>query len=217
MSAELEERSLSEKVIRDIFCGVFASGTWLKQIELEGRYKVSRTTVRRALDELTARRYVEHVPNRGYRVTQGSWDRRSELREIRRVLEVHAAKGILANAPEDAAAQLRVLAQKFEDSLENGSLQDQIAANGEFHEYLYGLSPNRTLFEELMEMRRRAVAMVTAPWSSLREMRSASRDHFAIVDALESRDLARFEAAIDGHIRPGPDDTPDRGAAPTAS
>lgn len=200
MSSNIDERTLSEKVIQDIFYGEFAAGTWLKQIELESRYRVSRATIRRALDELVARHYVEHVPNRGYRVIPHSQDRRAELREIRMVLEVHAAKKILQNAPDDAHDQLRLLAQLFEDAIQDGTVVDQIAANGDFHEYFYSLSPNRTLFEELMEMRRRAVVMVSSPWSSLREMRKASDEHFEIVDALERRDLASMRDAIKRHI-----------------
>ena len=43
-------------------------GTWLKQIDLETRYKCTRIDLRRALDQLVAKRLVEHVPNRGYHV-----------------------------------------------------------------------------------------------------------------------------------------------------
>ena len=200
MSANLDEPTLSEKMLHDMFCGALAGGTWLKQIELEDRYRVSRTMVRRALDELTARRYVEHIPNRGYRVALQSQDRRAELREIRLVLEVHAAAGIVENAPSGAHKQLRRLARRFDKALETGTLTDQVRANADFHEYLYSLSPNRTLFEELMEMRRRAAALVPTPWSSVREMRRASDQHFEMVDALKKRDVDAMGKAIARHI-----------------
>ena len=60
---------------QDILAGVLLPGTWLKQIDLERRYKCTRPEVRRALDRLAQKRLVEHVPNRGFRVS--SFDRGS--------------------------------------------------------------------------------------------------------------------------------------------
>lgn len=115
-------------------------------------------------------------------------------------MEVHAAAGVLEGAGPDDIAELRKLAQQFEDAIQRGGPPDQIAANDAFHQRFYAIGPNRTLYEQLIEFRRRAVAMVVTPWRSVHQMESASREHFAMVDALEKRDLESLRDLIRQHI-----------------
>ncbi|MGR9249105.1 GntR family transcriptional regulator [Rhizobium leguminosarum] len=57
---------MTDDVRQDILPGVLLPGTWLKQIDLERRYKCTRPEVRRALDRLAQKRLVKHVQNRDY-------------------------------------------------------------------------------------------------------------------------------------------------------
>jgi DNA-binding GntR family transcriptional regulator len=191
---------LRERLIQDIFAGVLPAGSWLKQAELEERYGVTRALVRRALDDLTARNYVQHEPNRGYRIAQSSDDHRKELREVRLILELHAAASVVERVTQPHIERLRELAEDFAQAIRHGAPREQIAANSAFHEQFYATEENQTLYNILVEMRRRAVALVVTPWHSVEQMERASQDHFDMVDALEARDLAELRRLIERHI-----------------
>eukprot|EP01031_Cornospumella_fuschlensis_P014413 gene14413-17604_t len=77
------DRDVTDLVLEDILTGVLPAGTWLKQIDLEKRYDCTRPEVRRALDRLSQKRLVEHVPNRGYHVYQPDGRRAQEVSDIR--------------------------------------------------------------------------------------------------------------------------------------
>ncbi|MBN8933883.1 MAG: GntR family transcriptional regulator, partial [Rhizobium pusense] len=55
---------VTDLILHDIQTGILAPGAWLKQIDLEQRYRCGRPEIRRALDRLAQKRIVEHVPNR---------------------------------------------------------------------------------------------------------------------------------------------------------
>ncbi|CAJ0999516.1 hypothetical protein SODG_001412 [Sodalis praecaptivus] len=67
-SSAIMTDKVTELILHDIQTGLLAPGAWLKQIDLEQRYRCGRPEVRRALDRLAQKRLVAHVPNRGYHV-----------------------------------------------------------------------------------------------------------------------------------------------------
>lgn len=193
---------LRERLIQDIIAGALPAGSWLKHTDVEERYSVSRALVRRALDDLNARNYIQHEPNRGYRVAMSSEQQREELREVRLVLEMYAAKGVMERTTPADIQQLRGLAETFSQAVRGGTPVDQIDANSAFHERFYSIGPNKTLYNLLVEMRRRVVLRAIAPWQSVGQMEQASKDHFDMVDTLERKDLPRLRQLIDSHINP---------------
>src|ERR1700754_1167390 len=134
---------LVNRVAVDIQSGVFGPGTWLKQIDLEARYKCTRINLRRALDQLLVKRLVQHVPNRGYHVYAADPRRHAELQDVRVTLELRAAELIMASiTPQDVAA-LQALAQRFDDLLLEGTVFEQYDANIAFHKRLLENCTNR--------------------------------------------------------------------------
>ncbi|MDX0177970.1 GntR family transcriptional regulator [Sinorhizobium meliloti] len=88
-------RDLAHQIERDINVGRVSPGSWLKQIDLERTYGVSRLSVRQALERLAERGHVELFPNRGYRVKEFDLQRFNNIINIRAVLEVAAAEMVV--------------------------------------------------------------------------------------------------------------------------
>ncbi|MDE1994059.1 MAG: GntR family transcriptional regulator, partial [Rhizobiaceae bacterium] len=86
---------VAEIIARDIRSGALSMGTWLKQVDVERRYRASRADVRRALEILLQRRLVEQIPERGFYVPAPDERRQQELREIRVTLETSMADSIV--------------------------------------------------------------------------------------------------------------------------
>ena len=60
--AATAQPGLVDRIAHDIQAGVFGPGAWLKQIDLQERYDAKRLDVRRALDQLAAKRLIAHIP-----------------------------------------------------------------------------------------------------------------------------------------------------------
>ena len=95
--AAATQPGLVDRIAHDIQSGVYGAGAWLKQIDLQERYDCTRLEVRRALDQLTAKRLIAHIPNRGYHVYAMDPDVHGQIRDIRILLETGAAADLMPN------------------------------------------------------------------------------------------------------------------------
>lgn len=192
---------LVNRIALDIQSGAFGPGTWLKQVDLEARYECTRIDLRRALDRLVANRLVEHVHNRGYHVYEADSRVHAELQDIRIVLELRAAELIEAAVTPADVRDLRRLAKRFDDLLLDGTVFEQYDANIAFHRRLLAMCSNRELVEMIMEIRRRGPSAPIFQWKTRARMERSSREHFAMVDALEARQPARLQKLLREHIQ----------------
>lgn len=193
--------ALVNRIAVDIQSGVFGPGTWLKQVDLEARYGCTRIDLRRALDRLVANRLVEHVHNRGYHVYEADSRVYAELHDIRLTLELRAAELIQEQVTAADVRELRRLAKRFDDLLAGGTVFEQYDANMAFHQRLLAVCSNRELAGLIMEIRRRGPSAPIFQWKTHARMQQSSREHLAMVDALEAGQLARLQKLIRAHIQ----------------
>lgn len=194
-------RSVVDGIAGDIQAGRFAPGTWLKQVDLQHRYRCSRGDVRKALDELVARRLVQHLPNRGHHVFELAQERMTHLVQLRAILEGAVADLIFDRADAAALDGLDRLATRFEAEVRTGTPLDQHAANIEFHMALLALCPNPELVLAANEARKRLPSALLHQWRTAGWIRQSVRDHAAMVAALRARDQAALRRAMVGHLR----------------
>ncbi|ANN65397.1 GntR family transcriptional regulator [Bordetella bronchialis] len=199
-AASTAPASLADQLARDIQSGVFGAGAWLKQIDLQERYGAKRLDVRRALDHLTQKRVIEHVPNRGYHVHAIDERRQNHIRDIRAMLEVGAAADLMPQVTDAKVAQLRAMAERFEQLVLTGTLLQQYEVNLQFHETLYDMCVNRELVALIQDMRSRAVAAPATQWMTRARIEKSVREHFDIVAALQARDVKRLQKIIREHV-----------------
>ena len=193
--------ALVNRIAIDIQSGVYAPGTWLKQIDLEARYACTRMDLRRALDQLAAKRLVEHVHNRGYHVYEADSRVYAELHDIRVVLELRAAELVCQRATPADVRELRRLAKRFDALLPSGTVFEQYDANIAFHVRWLEICGNRELHELVMEIRRRGPSAPIFQWKSRARMEQSSREHLAMVDAIEEHQPARLLKLVREHIQ----------------
>lgn len=192
--------SVADSLRADIRDGAFRAGEWLRQVDLESRYDVSRFEVRSALAKLQATKVVEHVANRGYRVASQSVNERNELTDTRLLLEVPAARMVAVRAQPADIERLDGIARAFDNALQNSSNTDIRALNAAFHREFFELCGNPTLAALINELRERVLPGDWTQWTNSARARLSSLDHLDIVEALTQRDLPSLEVAIARHL-----------------
>jgi DNA-binding GntR family transcriptional regulator len=195
-----DARDVTDLVLQDILAGVLLPGTWLKQIDLERRYKCTRPEVRRALDRLAQKRLVEHVPNSGYHVYEPDGRRAREVSEIRIVLETAAATAIVENATPAEILRLRQLAEHFDNMALNGTTLELYEANLAFHRHLLILGGNLELVELVTEIRQRTSSAPVSQWRTRARVEQSGREHHMMIDAIEASDSDRLKGLVRQHI-----------------
>ncbi len=191
---------LVDRIAHDIQAGVYGPGAWLKQIDLQERYEAKRLDVRRALDQLAAKRLIAHIPNRGYHVYAMDPDLHLQIRDIRILLETGAAADLMPNVTAGKVKALRTLAERFAKLLQDGTLLEQYEVNLAFHAGMYDLCRNRELVALIHETRARGPAAPAKEWVTRSRIEISAREHFDMVDALEARDVKRLQKIIAQHV-----------------
>ena len=199
-----KKRALANEIADAIELGEFRNGEWLRQIDLEEKFKASRFDVRTALDELVVRKAIQHVPNRGYRVPILDPEMLAAIREVRVIVECSTAPGIVAHVDAAALSDLKALARKFTLAIAEGTPADQSRTNREFHRLLYALCGNSVMEETIWALRERSRASHVTIWPSHAAIEQADRDHYDMLGAIEARDAERLAKLIEVHITRNP-------------
>jgi DNA-binding GntR family transcriptional regulator len=194
------KRQLATEIAAAIRDGAFRPGEWLRQIDLEEKFNAKRFDVRAALTELTLRKTLVHVANRGYRVAVPDIKETHEILAIRILLEVEAAVLALTNIGANELREIRAHAEAFEKAIAEGRVVEQSRTNAAFHDAIYRHAPNHKLAELVIEMRDRSLPWPIMRWPSYGSLLRSAADHRVIVAALESRDGKALAEAVRRHI-----------------
>lgn len=198
------DQDVTQLILQDILAGAYPPGTWLKQIDLEMRYGRGRNEIRRALDRLTQKRVVEHVPNKGYNVFITGEKQWQDIANIRIMLETGIVDKVIAQAVEADLKRLRKLADVFQSLVFSGTLLQLYEANLKFHYAFVDLANNRELHTVIAELRQRTSSAPVAQWKTRERVEQSAKEHHQMVDALAAKDKTLLCALIEQHIRQRP-------------
>jgi DNA-binding GntR family transcriptional regulator len=168
-----------------------------RQLALD--FGISRTPVREAIAQLERDGFVRTVPRRGIYVVRKTKREVIELITAWAALESMAARLTTERASDAEIASLRKMFATFEDGALRAHLDEYSEANIEFHQAIIRMSGNgvlislaENLFTHMRMIRRKTIAEKDRVEKSI-------RDHMNIIEALESRDMARAEDLVRRH------------------
>ncbi|MFT4054744.1 MAG: GntR family transcriptional regulator [Novosphingobium sp.] len=196
-------RSPSTLILRmeeDLLSGHFRPGEWLKQADIEERYEANRFDVRMALKDLSARRMLEHLPNRGYRVSSLSDKERSDLLDTRAILERAAMALAARNVTSQDLADLREILDSFAANMLSGDLVYLRQLNAVFHDRLYAICGNAVLEEQIQALRHRAQNGFRGGWRTVESIGRSHDDHVQMFNLLEAGDGEGLVRLVDRHL-----------------
>ena len=180
--------SLRQALEDDIVEGRLRPGTKLDELSLAERFKVSRTPIREALQQLGAVGLVEIRPRRSAIVSAPSI--RNVIEMFETMAEIEAVCGRLAarrHSPEDLVAIRRANAA-CAAAAEAGDQNAYYEENVEFHSAIYRASHNGFLADQAVLLHRRLAPLRRLQLRSRNRMAFSLAEHNLIVEALEAGD-----------------------------
>ncbi len=174
--------------------------TWLDERQLAEKLGVSRTPIREAIAMLEQQGFVKSVPRRGLIVLRKTKREVIEMIQAWAALEAMAARLIVQRADDAAIGELRALFNSFHDTHRPADhLTEYSTANIRFHQTIIELTGSSVLREmtENILLHVRGIRQLTIG----RDDRASQsiKDHLAIIDALEKRDIERAEKLCRDH------------------
>ena len=163
-------------------------GTKLSEQKIADIFKVSRTLVRQALNQLTRDRLVVLEPARGAFVATPSVDEARQVFEVRQILEAALTQRLCTVITDAQVAQLRRHLQDEQSAVSNTDVSGRTRLLADFHVVLAQMLGNNVLAQLLTELLTRS-SLIALMYQSSHSAEASLAEHVAIVNAFEQRDV----------------------------
>ena len=183
-----------------IFDGTLTDGERLDEVQLAGRFGVSRTPVREALQRLTQSGLVHQIPRRGTFVRQPSPVELLEYFEVMAELEAAAARFAASRMSDAALEALHAANARCNEAVMAKDADSYYRENERFHEIIYRQSGNGFLEQECLNLHRRLQPFRRIQLRLRGRLDQSMAEHHAIVAALEAGDGLRAADVIRDHV-----------------
>ncbi|MGE5156363.1 MAG: GntR family transcriptional regulator [Betaproteobacteria bacterium] len=189
-------------VLREaILDGTLTPGSWLREAEIAGEMKVSRTPVRDAFRILAAEGLVNINANQGALVAPMTSDDILELYAIREVLEGLAARLAARRSPRECLEAFGRLVPEMRRAAAAGEIQTLSKLNFDFHVVVREAAGNRYLARSLAQVQNAARRFPDPTLGLPGRVDESIEEHVALADAISQGDAATAERLAVEHMR----------------
>jgi DNA-binding GntR family transcriptional regulator len=195
--------STTERIVDSITSAIIERrlmpGTKLSEQKIADIFKVSRTLVRQALNQLSRDRLVTLEPARGAFVAMPSVEESRQVFEVRSMIEAALVRQLAANITDRQVAELRAHLRDEAAAVARTDVPGRTRLLADFHVVLARLLGNEVLAELLSDLLSRS-SLISLMYQSSHSAAHSQEDHVQIVDALERRDARAAARLMEHHI-----------------
>ena len=174
-------------------------GIKLAEQGLADIFKVSRTLVRQALNQLSRDHLVRLEPARGAFVAQPGVDEARQVFEVRRMLETALVKQLCSSIGDAQIAELRRHLQAELDAVRRTDVPGRTRLLADFHAVLARMAGNEVLAHMLADLLSRS-SLIALMYQSSHSAEHSQDEHVALVDAIERRDSRAAVRLMEQHL-----------------
>ena len=174
-------------------------GTKLTEQKIADIFKVSRTIVRQALNQLSRDHLVTLEPARGAFVSMPSVQEARQVFEVRAMIETAMVRQLCASITDAQIAQLRAHLQAEQAAVKRTDVSGRTRLLADFHVLLARMLGNEVLAQWLADLLSRS-SLISLMYQSSHSAGHSQQEHVRIVDALEKRDARVVVRLMEHHI-----------------
>ena len=174
-------------------------GTKLAEQQIADIFKVSRTLVRQALNQLSRDHLVTLEPARGAFVAQPSQQEARQVFEVRKMIEAAMVRQLCAAVSDAQVAELRRHLLAEADAVARTDVTGRTRLLADFHVVLARLLGNEVLAQLLADLLSRC-SLIALMYQSSHSAEHSQDEHVAIVDAIERRDARAAAKLMENHL-----------------
>ncbi|MBX3608138.1 MAG: GntR family transcriptional regulator [Piscinibacter sp.] len=197
------EASSTERIVASITAAIverrLMPGTKLAEQKIADIFKVSRTLVRQALNQLSRDKLVTLEPARGARVAEPSVEEARQVFEVRQMIESALIRRAAAELTREQIAELRAHLRDEQAAVQRTDVSGRTRLLADFHVVLAHMLGNEVLAELLNDLVTRS-SLIALMYQSSHSAEHSWAEHVAIVDALEKRDARSAAKLMEDHL-----------------
>jgi DNA-binding GntR family transcriptional regulator len=203
-AAEAAPAGATERIVDSITTAIverrLMPGTKLAEQKIADIFKVSRTIVRQALNQLSRDHLVTLAPARGAFVAMPGIEEARQVFEVRSMLEASLVRQLCAVVTDAQIATLRAHLAREREAVVRTDVPGRTRLLADFHVVLARLLGNEVLARLLADLLNRS-SLIALMYQSAHSAEHSQDEHVAIVDALEKRDARAAVRLMEQHLR----------------
>ena len=188
-----------ESITEAIVARRLMPGTKLAEQKIADIFKVSRTLVRQALNQLSRDRLVTLEAARGAFVAMPSVDEAHQVFELRQMIEAAMVKRLCSVVTDAQVAELRAHLAAEQAAISRTDVPGRTRLLADFHIVLARMLGNQVLAQLLGDLLSRS-SLISLMYQSTHSAEASLAEHVAIVDALERRDSRAAVRLTEDHL-----------------
>ena len=174
-------------------------GTKLTEQKIADIFKVSRTIVRQALNQLSREHLVTLEPARGAAVAMPSIEEARQVFEVRAMIEAGMVRQLCTRITDAQIGQLRSHLRDEQEAIKRTDVSGRTRLLADFHVLLARMLGNEVLAQWLTDLLSRS-SLISLMYQSSHSAEHSQDEHVHIVDALEKRDARAAVRLMEQHI-----------------
>lgn len=203
--ARLDNRMLSDQVaaflIREITFGSLRQGQRINEAELARHLGISRNPIREAVRRLEERGMLVSAPRRGTFVRSFTKKDIDDIFSFRLLVENFALEQGLPRMTDAALAEITGHAEAMDTAAVTGDEPALVEHDLAFHQCICNLSDNHQTRHAFQNIQAELQMLITMAEQRFETLEEAAADHWPVVAAIATRDLAQASAALRDHIK----------------
>lgn len=185
---------------RALISGNLQPGAIYKEKDLAGMLNISRTPVREALLELSAKGLVSFLPRKGIQITKFELRDLNEAFELRKALEIRVVEKVARGITED---QISGLYSELDKQRRSADIKDSVSflqCDRTFHSRLSEFTDNRRLVSSLEGIRDLIELMGAHALSARGRTEEVISEHENVVAALSEKVPEKARSVMEFHL-----------------
>jgi DNA-binding GntR family transcriptional regulator len=178
----------------------FEPGEPLSEARISEAFKISRTPVREALQQLAQEGLVQIQPNRTVTVAALSLQEVMNVLHLRSLLEPEVVRLVAESRRPAAVDTLEECIATMEDAAVSGDRAGWAKADTVLHETLAKACPNELLGRLALQMRNRMQLLATDSQTTPARLIACTAEHKAVIEAIAEGDPQRAQETAREHI-----------------
>ena len=174
-------------------------GTKLTEAKLCEIFKVSRTLVRQALNQLSRDHLVTLLPERGAFVAEPSIEEAQQVFDVRSMLETMIVRDLSKNITAAQIKELKAHLSAERKALRSNNVAERTRLLGDFHMVLANMQSNEVLRQILSDLLLRS-SLIALMYQSSQSAEESHAEHAQLVKALEARDTPAVTRQMKQHL-----------------
>ncbi len=202
-AAKTSPANATERIVESITAAIverrLMPGTKLAEQQIADIFKVSRTLVRQALNQLSRDHLVTLEPARGAFVATPSVEEARQVFAVRRMVEAAMVRELCATITDAQVAELRAHLAREGDAVARTDVTGRTRLLADFHVVLARMLGNEVLADLLADLLSRC-SLIALMYQSSHSAEHSADEHVAIVEALARRDARAATKLMEAHL-----------------